>query len=104
MTPAPDQDEALFVPEEAMELTGVELPAMGEIAWEEMARCFIEEYVRMGCSRDEILRICRSPFYQGMHNILKFRGETFVKSLIDEAARAWRPRQAGKGGGDAQGL
>jgi len=93
---AAEEDQEPFAPEEAMELVGMELPAMDEGAWEEMARCFIEEYVRMGHGRDKILEICRSPFYQGMHNILKFRGEAFVESLIDEALQIWRPHQAKK--------
>ncbi len=64
----------------------------------EMARCFVEEYARMGWSGERILRLFRNPFYRGPHQILRMKGEEFVRSLIEivEQTRAQVRSQDGR--------
>jgi hypothetical protein len=85
-------DEA-FEPEDAVELVGIELPPIDEDTWVGMAQCFIEEYVRMGCTSTEIMDLARNPFYRALHDIVQQRGEAFVQQLIDEAMGQWRPQE-----------
>ena len=87
--------EEPFRPEEAFEFFGVGIPTTkeeSERAEREMAQCFIEEYVRMGYSPEFILGLCRNPFYRGLHGILQTRGEAFLRGLIEDTVRQWRPR------------
>ena len=71
-------------PEDPMALVGVGLEqgpddeALAEMAW-----CFVEEYARIGWSGERILRLFRNPFYRGPHQILRMKGEDFVRSLIE---------------------
>ncbi len=70
-------------PEDPMALVGVGLErgpddeALAEMAW-----CFVEEYARMGWSGERIMRLFRNPFYRGPHQILRVKGEDFVRGLI----------------------
>ncbi len=89
-------------PEDPMELVGVGLDtAPDEQALEEMARCFVEEYARMGWSGERILRMFRSPLYRGPHRILHVKGENFVRGLVDavDAMRSQIQAARGKGHG-----
>jgi hypothetical protein len=75
-----------FEPTDPMALVGVDLgggPDDG--ALEEMAWCFVDEYIRMGWSGERILRVFRNPFYRGPHQILSVKGEEFVRGLIEKA-------------------
>ena len=70
--------------EDPMALVGVGLDKdPDDRALTEMARCFVEEYARMGWSGDRILRLFRNPFFRGPHQILRTKGEGFVRGLID---------------------
>jgi hypothetical protein len=89
-----------FEPDDAFEFTGVGIPTSREEAQraqQEMAQCFIEEYVRMGYSGEFIMRLCRNPFYRGLHSILLSRGEAYVQGLIDDTLRQWRPHAQRQG-------
>ena len=57
----------------------------------EMAFALAEECVRLGWSEDKILRVFRSPFYQRPHLVWRQKGETVVKTIIQEALATWRP-------------
>ncbi len=71
-------------PEDPMALVGVRLQqGPNDQALVEMARCFVEEYARMGWSGERILRLFRNPFYRGPHQILRMKGEDFVRGLIE---------------------
>ncbi len=86
-------------PEDPMALVGVQLEqGPDDNALTEMARCFVEEYARMGWSGERILRLFRNPFYRGPHQILRTKGEDFVRSLIEivEQARAQVRSQDGR--------
>jgi hypothetical protein len=66
----------------------------------EMARCFAEEYARMGWSGERILRMFRNPFYRGPHQILRTKGEEFVRSLIDTMGSIRHQSVPPNGGGE----
>ena len=86
-------------PEDPMALVGVGLEEdPDEQALEEMARCFVEEYARMGMSGEQILRLFRSPFFQGSHNILRVKGEAFVRDLVEAFDQARAQVQRGMEG------
>ncbi len=75
-------------PEDPMALVGVRLqPGPDDQALVEMARCFVEEYARMGWSGERIMRLFRNPFYRGPHQILRLKGEEFVRGLIETFER-----------------
>lgn len=52
--------------------------------YQDMAETFIEEYMMMGWSDEEIFHLFEDPFYRGTHEIWQRKGETFVKNLIRE--------------------
>ena len=53
--------------------------------YDQMARTFVEEYMRMGWADEEILALFHEPYYRGTYDILQKKGEPFVKNLINEA-------------------
>ncbi len=72
-------------PEDPLELVGVQMKeGPDEKALEEMAGCFIEEYARMGWNGERILKLFRNPFYRGPHQILRAKGEEFVREHIEK--------------------
>lgn len=82
-----------------MALVGVGLErGPDDEALTEMAWCFVEEYARMGWSGERILRLFRNPFYRGPHQILRVKGEDFVRSLTEsiEQTRAQVRSQDGR--------
>ncbi len=86
-------------PEDPMALVGVDLgQGPNDEALTEMAWCFVEEYARMGWSGERILRLFRNPFYRGPHQILRVKGEDFVRSLTEsiEQTRAQVRSQDGR--------
>lgn len=71
-------------PEDPLELVGVQMKeGPDEQALEEMARCFIEEYARMGWNGERILKLFRNSFYRGPYQILRAKGEDFVRERIE---------------------
>jgi hypothetical protein len=65
----------------------------------EMAACFVEEYACMGWSGERILSLFRNPFYRGPHQVLRIKGEEFVRDLIDKVNRMMSRAQPPNGGG-----
>ena len=61
----------------------LEIPADDRF-YDQMARTFIEEYMMMGWSDDEILALFRDSFYRGTYEIREREGEGFVKKIIQE--------------------
>jgi hypothetical protein len=61
----------------------LDIPA-DDVFYAQMTRTFVEEYMLMGWSDEEILALFQDPFYQGTHDILVKKGETFVKNTISE--------------------
>ncbi|HYV44109.1 MAG TPA: hypothetical protein VFA20_04565, partial [Myxococcaceae bacterium] len=56
---------------------------------EEMAACVVDEYLRMGFGRAEILRMFADPFYRLTHGVQARRGEAWVRDLVDRVFRRW---------------
>ncbi|MBI1909454.1 MAG: hypothetical protein HYS22_04730 [Deltaproteobacteria bacterium] len=52
--------------------------------YEEMTRTFVEEYLMMGWDDEEVFSLFKDPFYRGTHDVLKKKGEEFVKNIIHE--------------------
>ena len=76
----PEKD---FDLEDPLELVGVTLPA-DEETLDEMARCFMEEFIRMGYSDEAILNLFRRPFYAGAHRLYRLKGEAHLRSLLQQ--------------------
>jgi hypothetical protein len=72
--------------DDPQELVGVAVPEGDE---DEMARVFVEEYVRAGCTDEDLWRMFKSSFYAGLHRILRKRGERYVGLLIEETRARW---------------
>jgi hypothetical protein len=75
-------------PDDPMELSAVVVPT-DEDTTDAMAECFIEEYLRLGRTAQQLLDLFRDPFYTGIHRVLLLRGEEFVRSRISETFARW---------------
>ncbi|MDR7522888.1 MAG: hypothetical protein QN168_10525 [Armatimonadota bacterium] len=80
--------EKAFEPDDPMALVGVIVDA-GDPAADEMARCLVEEYLRVGWDEEGLLRLFRTPFYRALYAIYRDRGEEAVRGLIAEVAATW---------------
>jgi len=74
-----------------MEIMGVELGGQTEAELRDMVLCITEEFVREGWSEEKLLEMFQTPFYQGPHLAWKQKGDEFVRSIIREAVKMWRP-------------
>ena len=77
-----------FEEDDPMEIIGMDMGASEETMIE-MARVFIDEYMRMGYPDAAVMRIFRDPFYRAPHSVLHGKGEAFVAEMI-AAVRAER--------------
>lgn len=74
-----------FDPHDPFDLVGKRVPVEeGHDNVEEMARCFIEEYLNMGWGEKVILAMFKKPMYQGPHAVYKARGDEYVQRIMDE--------------------
>ena len=72
-----------FEPEDPLELVGVGLEEPpDEAALHEMACSIVEEYMRMGWTGENIMRLFRNPTFHMTHNILRLKGEEYVQGLV----------------------
>ncbi|MBI2321319.1 MAG: hypothetical protein HYU88_04310 [Chloroflexi bacterium] len=79
-----------YEPDDPMALRGVGLPAGSADA---MAACLVEEYVRLGYSDQQLLRLFRSPAFAATHALYRGRGEAWLHGLIGQARDQWsQPR------------
>ena len=74
--------------DDPMELSGVGL-FTHEDTTDEMANCFIEEFMRLGYGHKQVLALFRNPHYTGMNMVLQNRGEEFVREKISEIFASW---------------
>ncbi len=82
-------NKKVFEPEDPMELVGVSFEQTpDEEALDEMACSIVEEYMRMGWTGENILRLFRNPAFKLTHNILQQRGESYVQGLVDSVDEA----------------
>jgi len=75
-------------PTDPHELVGVMVPA-GPDAIRDMAYVFAEEFARLGHSREQIMRLFRTPFYSGAHHAYRTLGPEAVTAIVDECAAVW---------------
>jgi hypothetical protein len=64
--------------------SAVELSTPGHDGTAAMARTFVEEFARIGWSRDRISRMFRQPRFVGAHIVYQTRGPEFVASIIED--------------------
>src|SRR5262245_41626880 len=55
----------------------------------DMAECFIEEFMRLGYNHKQVLALFRNTFYVGPNMALEKRGEPFIRELIAEVFARW---------------
>ncbi len=68
-----------------LEAIAVRIPWDGEgDGLEAMARCFIEEYARMGWDPPRIAKLFANPYFAGTNGVLELRGSDWVQRLIGE--------------------
>jgi hypothetical protein len=84
-------------PDDPLELVGVPVP-VDEATFDEMARTFIEEYVRDGWTNERLFALFRSPFYAGLHVVWRRRGEGWVGTEIAACRERWRRPNPSPGG------
>ena len=65
-------------PEDPMNLHGIEVEGDPEI----MLRMLVEEYAHMGYGLEELMNLCRQPFYVGLHGLLEFFGEAELSRRV----------------------
>jgi hypothetical protein len=71
-----------FDSEDPFALVGVGLAEdPDDEALTDMAWAVVEEYVRLGWTGDQIVRLFHNRFFQMAHQILQVRGEAFVREL-----------------------
>ncbi len=84
-----------FDPEDPFTLVGVGLAEdPDDEALTDMAWAVFEEYVRLGFTGDQIVRLFHNPFFQLAHQILRVKGEPFVRELGEAADRLRAEAQA----------
>lgn len=85
----PRVNKKAFEPEDPMELVGVSFEQEpGDECLDEMACSIVEEYMRMGWTGENILRLFRNPAFKLTRNILQQRGEAYVRGLVDSVDEA----------------
>ncbi len=78
-------------PQDPMAPIGVEVECPDDSATQTMAECFVEEFLRMGLSPDQILELFRQPAYAAAHRAYQTLGEEAVQELIGAYREIWRP-------------
>jgi hypothetical protein len=74
--------------EDPFELNGMAM-LTHEDTTNDMAECFIEEFMRLGYNHKQVLALFRNPFYVGPNMALEKRGEPFIRELIAEVFARW---------------
>jgi hypothetical protein len=78
-----------MLPDDPLELHALEVPGDPGV----MLRVLVEEFARMGCDREQILSLCRNPFYAGLHGLWQQFGEDGLSrrvAAILARSRPWR--------------
>ena len=79
-------------PTDPMTLHGMAFQTHDDQATRDMAQCFIEEYIRLGASADQIMKMFQTNDYAGPHLAYQTLGEQAIAALIDEITQRWGPR------------
>lgn len=75
---------------EDLDLMGMSVPAPADAELTAMARCFAEEFMRMGWTDAEIMEVFRNPFYRGPHLFCQNRGEQALRELVTDVRQVSR--------------
>ena len=59
-----------------------------------MARTFVEEFARIGWSRDRITTMFRKPRYVAAYHVYQTRGPDFVAKIVDQVLGPVSPTEA----------
>lgn len=78
-------------PDDPIEMIGMAIPNQSEEQLRDMALCFAEEFVREGWGEEKLMKMFQNSFYQGPYLVWKQKGDDFVRSVILEAMKMWRP-------------
>lgn len=73
-------------------LHGVAIETDDPTCMQEMAACFIEEYLRSGLDTHEIMQLFRSPEFAAAHMAFRMVGEQGVQELLEMALLRRGPR------------
>jgi hypothetical protein len=76
--------EKEFEDDDPMELRGAMCEGSDESSMEDMGLTFVEEFARMGWSRDEMLTVFMDPHYRGPHTVLRAKGLGYVTWLLNQ--------------------
>jgi hypothetical protein len=68
------------LPEDPMELHAFEVPGDTDL----MLRLLVEEYARIGCSSDDIMRLARDPNYTVFYGLARLLGEAPLRRRVQE--------------------
>ena len=74
--------------EDPFELNGMAF-LTHEDTTDNMAECFIEEFMRMRYGNKQILALFKGPHYMGPNMAFEKRGEPFIRELITEVFARW---------------
>ena len=77
--------------DDPMEIVGVEFAGQTEAQLHDMVLCFAEEFIREGWREEQLMEMFQNPFYQGPHLAWKQKGDDYIRSVIQEAMKMWRP-------------
>jgi hypothetical protein len=69
-----------IAPDDPMQLQGVEVDGDPQL----MLRILIEEYARMGFGIEELMNLCRQPFYQGLYGLWQVYGEAELRRYVSD--------------------
>ena len=81
-------------PEDPLELNAVELVTPTDTT-QDMAECFIEEFMRLGYNPKQVLALFRQPHYIGMHMAWRRMGDPGTRQLVEDVFRRWGRIPAG---------
>ncbi|MCK6470105.1 MAG: hypothetical protein L6R28_00030 [Planctomycetes bacterium] len=79
-------------PEDPLALQGIEVPG-SESETREMARCFAEEFARMGWATPRILQLFQDARYAGPYRAFLLLGEKAIREIVAEAAFVYGVRR-----------
>lgn len=80
-------------PQDPMTLHGTVVETDNPDANREMAECFVEEYMRSGYGKAQLLSMFKIPDYVGPYMALQALGETAIIGIIDGCASLWGGRR-----------
>lgn len=77
-----------FDMDDPLELNGA-IVASREDNDEEMATAFIEEFMMIDFTSEQILALFKNPHYIGPHRVYRNKGEAYVTDLINKIFGDW---------------